>query len=173
VLDILTTSPCWASIVVAATVYIGLKWILPTLLGGNVLLQPLAGAMKSGAWIFALIFLIPAPFAVLNTAKRRKLLDTQTGLESVRAMGWREFEMLVGEAFRRRGYRVEECGGDGPDGGIDLTLYREGRTSIVQCKRWRFRLARRGSWPLPCSSIWFSIRPPGRRGSLLSASIGR
>lgn len=137
VLDILTTLPWWASIVVAATVYIGLKWILPTLLGGNVLLQPLAGAMKSGAWIFALIFLIPAPFAALNTAKRRRLLDTQTGLKSVRAMGLREFEMLVGEAFRRQGYRVEERGGDGPDGGIDLVLYRQGRTTIVQCKRWR------------------------------------
>lgn len=137
ILDILTTLPWWASIVAAATVYIGLKWILPALLGGNVLLQPLAGAMKAGAWIFALVFLIPAPFAALNTAKRRRLLDTQTGLESVRAMGWREFEMLVGEAFRRQGYRVEERGGDGPDGGIDLVLYRQGRTTIVQCKRWR------------------------------------
>ncbi len=136
-LDILTTLPWWASIVAAATVYIGLTSVLPTLLGGSVLLQPLAGLMKSGAWIFALVFLMPAPFAALNTAKRRKLLDTQTGLESLRTMGWREFEILVGEAFRRRGYRVEERGGDGPDGGIDLVLYRQGRTTIVQCKRWR------------------------------------
>lgn len=29
------------------------------------------------------------------------------------AMSWQEFEGLVGEAFRRRGYQVEETGGQG------------------------------------------------------------
>ncbi len=139
IVDILTTLPWWASVIVAAVVYIGLKWILPAVFGGNLIFQPLAGAMKAYAWFFALVFLVPAPFAALNTAKRRKLLDTQTGLESVRGIDWREFEMLVGEAFRRQGYRVEERGGEGPDGGIDLMLYRQGRTSIVQCKRWRHK----------------------------------
>jgi restriction system protein len=32
-------------------------------------------------------------------------------------MTWREFEQLVGQAFRQRGYQVTESGGNGPDGG--------------------------------------------------------
>jgi restriction system protein len=54
-------------------------------------------------------------------------------------MSWRQFELLVGEAFRRRGYQVEETGLGGADGGIDLILRKNGRTEIVQCKQWRTR----------------------------------
>ena len=54
-------------------------------------------------------------------------------------MNWRQFEILVGEAFRRQGYRVEETGRDGADGGIDLILRRDGATTLVQCKQWHSR----------------------------------
>ena len=36
-------------------------------------------------------------------------------------MSWREFEMLVGEAFRVQGYSVVETGGSA-DGGVDVVL---------------------------------------------------
>lgn len=49
------------------------------------------------------------------------------------------FEQLVGEAFRRQGFLVEETGQGGADGGIDLFLRKDGRTVLVQCKRWRQR----------------------------------
>jgi restriction system protein len=52
-------------------------------------------------------------------------------------MSWREFETLVGEAYRRQGYMVEETGGGGADGGIDLLLHGKGQKVIVQCKQWR------------------------------------
>lgn len=45
--------------------------------------------------------------------------------------------MLVGEAFRRRGFRVDETGGAGPDGGVDLVLKKGAETFLVQCKQWR------------------------------------
>jgi restriction system protein len=54
-------------------------------------------------------------------------------------MSWRQFELLVGEAFRRRSYQVEETGQGGADGGVDLILRRNGRTELVQCKQWRTR----------------------------------
>ena len=54
-------------------------------------------------------------------------------------MNWRDFERLVGEAFHRRGYAVEETGLGGADGGIDLILRKDGRTELVQCKQWRSR----------------------------------
>jgi restriction system protein len=52
-------------------------------------------------------------------------------------MNWRQFEQLTGEAFRRQGYAVEETGLGGADGGIDLKLRKDGKTTLVQCKQWR------------------------------------
>jgi restriction system protein len=43
----------------------------------------------------------------------------------------------VGEAYRRRGYAVEETGLGGADGGIDLILHHDGERTLVQCKQWR------------------------------------
>lgn len=51
-------------------------------------------------------------------------------------MNWQEFELLVGEAFRQRGYAVEETA-SGPDGGVDLMLRKDGEKFLVQCKQWR------------------------------------
>jgi len=68
----------------------------------------------------------------------RELLFTSTkDIESIRAMSWGDFETLVGEAYRRQGYSVEETGGGGADGGIDLILRGKGEKIIVQCKQWK------------------------------------
>ena len=58
---------------------------------------------------------------------------------SILSLSWREFEQLVGEAYRRQGYDVEETGGGGADGGMDLILRGHGETVLVQCKQWRER----------------------------------
>jgi restriction system protein len=68
---------------------------------------------------------------------RRRLIDSQTSLESLRNTPWKQFEFLVAESYRRQGYQVEFSLGRGADGGVDLTLRREGRTSLVQCKQWK------------------------------------
>ena len=52
-------------------------------------------------------------------------------------MSWRQFELLCGEAFRRKGYLVEENGLGGADGGVDLILRAGGERVLVQCKRWQ------------------------------------
>jgi restriction system protein len=52
-------------------------------------------------------------------------------------MSWREFEQLVGEAFRQRGYQISENSGGGPDGGVDLVLRKGSEKWLVQCKQWR------------------------------------
>jgi len=102
---------------------------------------PLAGAFSPLAGVLALLWLGASLMAVvvagIEGAKRRRLLDTRTSLESLSATGWRNFERLVGEAFRRQGYAVEENHHGGPDGGIDLVLSKDGRCILVQCKQWR------------------------------------
>lgn len=93
-------------------------------------LDPLAWLVLVACWSAALVSFVGA-------RRRRRLLDVQTGLESFAAMGWREFEQLVGEAYRRDGYAVEETGQGGADGGVDLILRKNGRTVLVQVKQWR------------------------------------
>lgn len=89
------------------------------------------------AWGVLVLFWSAALASWLGRRARRQLLDTRTGLDSLSALGWRQFELLVGEAFRRQGYAVEETGLGGADGGVDLILRRGGRCTLVQCKRWR------------------------------------
>ena len=52
-------------------------------------------------------------------------------------MSWKDFEWMVGEAYRRMGYSVEESLATGPDGGVDLILREGDATTLVQCKQWR------------------------------------
>jgi restriction system protein len=73
----------------------------------------------------------------LDARRKRQLLDNASGLGSIVALGWRDFERLVGEAFCRQGYTVEETGMGGPEGGIDLVLCRGSMRIIVQCTEWR------------------------------------
>lgn len=106
--------------------------------------QGIASAASGGtytpfAWLVLILCWGAAGASWLGARRRRRLLDVQSDLDSVSALSWREFEMLVGEAFRRRGYRVEEVGLGGKDGGIDLVLKKDGRTELVQCKRWKQR----------------------------------
>lgn len=67
----------------------------------------------------------------------RDAFSLHISLDTLKSMSWREFETLVGEAFKRRGYFVEETAGGGKDGGIDLMLRKSGRMELVQCKQWR------------------------------------
>jgi restriction system protein len=60
-----------------------------------------------------------------------------SAMQAVERMTWQEFEMLVGESFRQKGYTVKETGGGGADGGIDLQMTRYGKKYLVQCKQWK------------------------------------
>ncbi|MDO9365715.1 MAG: restriction endonuclease [Methylotenera sp.] len=88
-------------------------------------------------YVFPMIFLAGALVSAIKGKRRRKLLDKQSSIQSIRTLSWQEFELLVAEAFSRKGFKVLENGGGGPDGGIDLILQKDGKKSIVQCKRWR------------------------------------
>lgn len=89
------------------------------------------------AWVLLGICWMAALFSYLGARRRRRFLDTRTTLDSLATGGWRQFEQLVGEAFRRQGYAVEETGLGGPDGGIDLILRKDGQRTLVQCKQWK------------------------------------
>lgn len=94
------------------------------------------------AWSLLLAFVVAALLSAFQQRARRRLLEQQTDLDSVRALPWDDFQHLVGEAYRRLGYHVRETGADDRYGGVDLVLRKHGETTLVECKRWRLRKVR-------------------------------
>jgi restriction system protein len=145
ILDLLALFPWWVSVALSGISYLILKYFIPSIelqQKGSadttyILFKGLANAAPSLAPIIALFLLIPAPVSVIISWRKRKLLDRQESIDTVRNLNWKEFEELVGEAYRRQGYTVYENAGAGPDGGIDLTLKKNGELILVQCKQWR------------------------------------
>jgi restriction system protein len=93
-----------------------------------------------GQFIVPFLCLLGSLASFLKRRKREGLVNQVThakGADALAGMSWREFEMLVGEAFRLQGYKVTEQGGDRPDGGVDLVLRKGSETYLVQCKQWK------------------------------------
>ena len=80
------------------------------------------GLAGGAQYLLPILFLVAAAMSVFRRRKRRQLLaGVSAAPDALNAMSWREFEMLVGEAFRVQGYSVVETGGSA-DGGVDVVL---------------------------------------------------
>ena len=90
------------SVVLAVLIYVGMRWILPSIEFPNFMLKSLAPATPKAAWFFALLFLIPALVSFVKRTQRQHLLDSTSDLDSIRNLSWSDFELLIGEAFRRQ-----------------------------------------------------------------------
>src|SRR5438874_4199120 len=121
--DDLVLAPWWISFGLAVLAFV----LLPRLIPAASFLTPIIG--------FFLLCL--SGISVLRSWKTGRMLDSQTGLDSIRELPWKRFEDLLGEAYRRQGYKVEETLGGGADGGVDLILGRDANVTLVQCKRWK------------------------------------
>jgi restriction system protein len=145
-IEAIAAMPWQAGIVLGVIGFVGIRFGIGWILGSsnNPLLAGFGKAGAAGsfapiAWIALFGCWLGAVLSFYKQRHRKRLLETQTGLDSLRAMSWKAFEILVGEAFRRQGYAVEETGLGGADGGIDLVLGKHGQTVLVQCKQWRSR----------------------------------
>ncbi|AEP29389.1 DUF2034 domain-containing protein [Brumicola nitratireducens] len=129
--------PWWASVIAGVVVYISLTYVFPNLVTDNQIMVMVAGAGRNVAIWFSLLFLIPAVTSAFRHHKRKQLVEHQTSIQTLRETSWSDFEVLVGEVFRRKGFTVQENMTCGADGGIDLLLSKDGEHHIVQCKQWR------------------------------------
>ncbi len=114
--------------------------ITPGQIGQMVTGQVIKTLAFYGQFVIPLVFLVGAAASFFGRRKREGLLRDVAGDssgETVRTLNWKDFELLVGEAFRMRGLSVAETGGGGADGGIDLQLKKGGEVFLVQCKQWR------------------------------------
>lgn len=91
-------------------------------------------------------YIVPFAFVIgsgISFFKRRRqselhgFVANSPSRSTLESISWQEFEGLTAEVFRRKGFRVVERGGNGPDGGVDLEL-RVGKDKyLVQCKQWK------------------------------------
>ncbi len=95
---------------------------------------------KIGQYVLPAIFLLGAAVSGFRKFNQKRIHSAVAESDAAHAldnMSWREFEILVGEAFRQQGYRVTETGGGGSDGGVDLELRKGSERFLVQCKQWK------------------------------------
>lgn len=149
-LELVAMLPAWAGIAIAAITYFWLHSIagqptpaapVQTAQVGDYVTSTLWKTLAYyGQFIIPLICLGGAGLSAWRRKQREALLVNAAKSEAASALddiSWQEFEMLVGEAFRRQGYQVMENGGSRPDGGIDLILRKEDELFLVQCKQWK------------------------------------
>lgn len=128
--------PWWISVILAVVSFL-ISRALPSQNPGNVVAPMFA---MLGQLFLAPAFLIGAGISAFNSMKQRKLYATvksRADVASLNEMSWGEFETLVAEHFKRKGFEVAREGGSGPDGGIDLVLRKGGEKHLVQCKQWK------------------------------------
>lgn len=139
--------PWWAGVGLALVSYLWLHGLAGA--GPSPVTQPgkldVVGAMSTslamiGQYLLPVVCLVGAATSAWKRRQRRALLRDAAAAQDASAldgMSWPEFEALVGEAFRLRGFSVLESGGGGPDGGVDLVLKKGSEKFLVQCKHWK------------------------------------
>lgn len=148
--DMVSMMPWWVGVGLAIAAYVFLHIIATSAATasvpgqtdqlGRIAVQAMfKGLATFGQYLLPIIFLGAAAVSAFRRRKRRQLLSDvaqSTSASVLDGMSWQEFELLVGEAFRQKGFAVAESGG-GADGGVDLVLEKNGEKFLVQCKQWR------------------------------------
>lgn len=151
-LDLLAMLPWWICVALAALAYMVLHPLAAPLqaselqgqggamVGGMIQKAVIHGLATAGQYIVPILCLVAAAVSLWRRKQRQTLVRDVAQARSADALNgisWREFELLVGEAYRLQGYRVTEIGGGGADGGVDLVLAKGGEKFFVQCKQWK------------------------------------
>ena len=114
--SILSEQPWWVSLVVAALLFAGAYQFLPEF-----------------ALFVALPFIGVAIHVAWKQFRGKTPANAAERLAALREMPWDEFAALISEAYRRHGYAVEASA----SGAFDFMLRKSGRTTLVQCRRWK------------------------------------
>lgn len=116
--SILSEQPWWVSLLVAMALFAGVQLFLPPL-----------------APFVALPFVAIALYFAWQQMRRISPEKVEERLAAMRAMPWEEFSAVISEAYRRRGYAIEES----RSGAFDFKLRRNGQITLVQCRRWKVK----------------------------------
>lgn len=133
----LIRSPWWVSILVGCFLFGALRWVMPALLADSPTGRALGPALTIlSPWVLVFFGML-AVLSFLFGRKRKAIVERQSSIGTLKALSWKDFEYMVAEAFRRRGYQVDYSLSSGADGGIDVLLSKNDSKTAVQCKRWK------------------------------------
>ena len=150
IIEISSQLPWWAGLSLALIIYTLLSIYTSqetvsastsgTVNIGSIVSGSIINALATvGKYLLPFAFIIGAGSSAFQQFKRSNLLkraSSREGKTAIDSMSWREFEMMVGEAFRQQGFKVKETP-FGPDGGVDLVLTKNDQKILVQCKHWK------------------------------------
>lgn len=118
---ILLRSPWWISLLPAAVIGLASRALLP-----------------DAYVVFGVMGAIPFLVIAVIAARRQWALPSEQEstkvLEMLSAMGWRDFCAVMQAAYGKAGFQVTVLEGDRA---ADLLLQREGRSTLVACRRWK------------------------------------
>jgi restriction system protein len=129
--------PWWISAAVALFVYVTMAIVLPGIAVDNIFFRAIVSSMPQAAPYVASLFLIPIPFAIFNSWRKRQLVDktdrhpvhSDIELEAVRGAG--------GGGLPSQGVYGHRESRARADGGVDIRLQKDGQLHLVQCKQWQ------------------------------------
>jgi restriction system protein len=149
IVEVVAMLPWWVGVILAVVSYFWLHHVatqpIPPAtdlknISANVGTQLGQTLAMFGQYVLSVACLMGAGLSAYGRHQRNTLHRDVAHVPSrsrLEAMSWRQFEILVGEVFRRKGFKVEERGGSGPDGGVDLALRLGNDLYLVQCKQWK------------------------------------
>lgn len=150
-LSIAMRIPLWANLIIASGSFACLRYFggteLPVLtvtpgseLGPAIAEYVLRLIAFVGQYVIPPVFLLGGILGwgqrKLRARKFNRIATAQEPGVAIRTLTWEQFENMVGEAFRKQGFTVQETD-KGPDGGVDLVLRKGREVFLVQCKQWR------------------------------------
>jgi restriction system protein len=141
--------PWWVGVLLAVASYAGLSHVASTSptatsdigqLSSMVTQSMLIGLASVGQYLVPFVCLAGSVMSWFRRRHAHQLhADAVQRSDGIAQMGWRDFETLVAEHFRRQGFAATETGGGGLDGGVDVQIRRGSDRYLVQCKHWRAR----------------------------------
>ena len=123
--SILSEFPWWLSALVAVLLFGIMQLIFPPL-----------------APFVALPFVAVAAYFAYRQLRGKSPVDAGERVAALRDMPWENFSLVISEAYRRQGYAVEAS----DSAAFDFTLRKNGRITLVQCRRWK--VSQVGAGPL-------------------------
>ena len=144
--------PWWLCVLLAAIAFFALRYFVPSFAAhpadalcaqetfrGSTNMS-FAKVTPMFAPFVAGFFLLTGALSALNRWRKGHAAVHLISIEDLQTISWRDFEGLVGEAYRRKGYEVAEHGEGRPGAGADLVLSKDGEKILVQCKCWKTKM---------------------------------
>lgn len=149
IFDVVARLPWWAGVALALVSYFVFHQIAVTEItvstgSGMVAAAAIRGLLRGLAttlqYVLPPLFFVAAAIPAWNRYRQRRnyaAVAAERGQDALEMLSWRDFEKLVGDFFRRKGFNVQHHGGSSPDGGVDLVARIGDDRYLVQCKHWR------------------------------------